>query len=327
MDNLAHTLAGAALAETGLKRRTGLGTATLLIGANLPDLDVVALLFGSGLAFRRGWTHGVLALFVLPLLLTAAMLLWSRYGRSGAAVDGTPVLPRQLLLLAFVGVFSHPLLDWLNTYGLRWLMPFDGTWFYGDALFIVDPWLWLILLIGAVLARRAKRSAAIAAIVVSMLYAGGMLASSAVGRRMVVESMRLEGFVIDDVMVGPVPVNPNRRQVVIRDGSRYMMGTLSWFPNARLDVSDRAVGINADDPAARLAATASDVQEFLGWARFPFYRIEPRGAGYTVVVDDLRYSDGLTASWAAVRVEVPGGGGRRVEGRPPGSETASAGSP
>lgn len=327
MDNLAHTLAGAALAETGLKRRTGLGTATLLIGANLPDLDVVALLFGSGLAFRRGWTHGVLALFVLPLLLTAAMLLWSRYGRSGEAADGPPVLPRQLLLLAFVGVFSHPLLDWLNTYGLRWLMPFDGTWFYGDALFIVDPWLWLILLIGAVLARRAKRSAAIAAIVVSMLYAGGMLASSAVGRRMVVESMRLEGFVIDDVMVGPVPVNPNRRQVVIRDGSRYMMGTLSWFPNARLDVSDRAVGINADDPAARLAATASDVQEFLGWARFPFYRIEPRGAGYTVVVDDLRYSDGLTASWAAVRVEVPGGGGRRVEGRPPGSETASAGSP
>ena len=24
-------------------------------------------------------------------------------------------------------------------------MPFDGRWFYGDALFIVDPWVWLIL--------------------------------------------------------------------------------------------------------------------------------------------------------------------------------------
>jgi inner membrane protein len=23
-------------------------------------------------------------------------------------------------------------------------MPFDGTWFYGDAMFIVDPWLWLL---------------------------------------------------------------------------------------------------------------------------------------------------------------------------------------
>jgi inner membrane protein len=33
----------------------------------------------------------------------------------------------------------------VNNYGIRLLMPFDGRWFYGDALFIVDPWLWLIL--------------------------------------------------------------------------------------------------------------------------------------------------------------------------------------
>ena len=24
-------------------------------------------------------------------------------------------------------------------------MPFSDRWFYGDTLFIVDPWLWLIL--------------------------------------------------------------------------------------------------------------------------------------------------------------------------------------
>jgi inner membrane protein len=42
-------------------------------------------------------------------------------------------------------VLTHPTLDWLNNYGLRWLMPFDGRWFYGDAVFIIDPWLWLVL--------------------------------------------------------------------------------------------------------------------------------------------------------------------------------------
>jgi hypothetical protein len=31
MDNVCHTLVGAALAEAGLKRRTALGTATLII--------------------------------------------------------------------------------------------------------------------------------------------------------------------------------------------------------------------------------------------------------------------------------------------------------
>ena len=36
MDNLAHTLAGAALGEAGLKKKTGLAMATLMIAANLP---------------------------------------------------------------------------------------------------------------------------------------------------------------------------------------------------------------------------------------------------------------------------------------------------
>ena len=67
MDNVCHTLVGAALAESGLGRRTSLGFATLLIGANLPDLDVLAYLDGpfAALEWRRGWSHGVVALAVL----------------------------------------------------------------------------------------------------------------------------------------------------------------------------------------------------------------------------------------------------------------------
>jgi inner membrane protein len=33
----------------------------------------------------------------------------------------------------------------MNTYGMRWWLPFDGRWSYGDALFIIDPWIWLAL--------------------------------------------------------------------------------------------------------------------------------------------------------------------------------------
>ncbi len=46
--------------------------------------------------------------------------------------------------LSYLGVATHPLLDWLNTYGIRLLMPLDPRWFYGDAVFIVDPWIWLV---------------------------------------------------------------------------------------------------------------------------------------------------------------------------------------
>jgi inner membrane protein len=64
-----------------------------------------------------------------------------------------PMRPGMLLGIAFLGVWSHPLLDWLNTYGIRLLMPFNDTWFYGDTLFIIDPWFWLLAGAGVVLAR------------------------------------------------------------------------------------------------------------------------------------------------------------------------------
>jgi membrane-bound metal-dependent hydrolase YbcI (DUF457 family) len=144
MDPIAHTLVGASLAQTGLKRLSTFGTLTLLLAANAPDIDAFTMFLGRdvSLGARRGWTHGVLAIAVLPVAL--AGLVWL-LGRIRAPRDGAQA-PHftPLLVLSGVGVLTHPLLDWLNTYGIRLLMPFDGRWFYGDALFIVDPWVWLL---------------------------------------------------------------------------------------------------------------------------------------------------------------------------------------
>ncbi len=153
MDPLTHTLAGAALARTRLGRvgrergvSAGIAAATLVIGANLPDVDVVCYFAGSdfALAHRRGWTHGPLAMAVLPAVLALLMLGVSRLRRRREGSE-SPARLRPLLLLAAIGVWSHPLLDWLNTYGVRFLAPFDWTWFYGDSVYIVDPWIWLLL--------------------------------------------------------------------------------------------------------------------------------------------------------------------------------------
>ena len=83
MDPICHTLVGAGLARSGLSRRTGFGALTLLVGANLPDVDVLSYLDGplAELQFRRGWTHGILALAVWPLLLTGAIILLDRLMR------------------------------------------------------------------------------------------------------------------------------------------------------------------------------------------------------------------------------------------------------
>lgn len=151
---MAHTLVGATLSETGLKRTTPLATATLLLGANAPDIDVLAGAWGSdhALYVRRGVTHGVIAMGVLPLVLVGLMLAFDRFVRRRRQPQLPPARAPALLGLALLSTLTHPWLDWLNSYGVRLLMPFDERWFYGDALYIIDPWLWLLCAAAAVLA-------------------------------------------------------------------------------------------------------------------------------------------------------------------------------
>src|ERR671913_587079 len=158
MDNLCHTLAGAALGKAGLATRTRYGLATLMISANLPDIDVAVFATHTlPMSFRRGWTHGVLAQLALPIALTAIMLLVDRLFRKDAP-DRVRVVP--LLVLAYVGVLLHVFFDFLNSYGVRLLMPFSDRWFYGDALYIVDPWLYALLGGSVWLASRAAKRGA-----------------------------------------------------------------------------------------------------------------------------------------------------------------------
>ena len=164
MDPIAHTFTGAALAASGLRRATPLATAALILGANAPDIDILAA-FGpdfSSVAHRRGWTHGLPAMAVFPFLVTGLLLAWNRFVRCRLTPGGAPIRAGPLLGVTAIGVASHPTLDWLNNYGMRWLMPFDGRWFYGDALFIIDPWVWLALG-GSVFLMHSRRAVPIAA--------------------------------------------------------------------------------------------------------------------------------------------------------------------
>jgi len=163
MEPLAHTLAGACLSETGLKRVTPLAASTLIIAAILPDIDGACYLENADLAFgfRRGLTHGVLAWLILPIVVTALVIAFDRLVRRRFNPEARPARPTALLWLSVVGVLSHPFLDWLNSYGIRLLMPFSERWFYGDTLFIVDPWIWLMLGGAVMIARTVNRRGAV----------------------------------------------------------------------------------------------------------------------------------------------------------------------
>ena len=152
MENLAHTLCGALLAKTRLGRLSPLAPVALLICANLPDADLVASLFGgddasrkaSYLLHHRGITHSLLGLAVQALLLGGA-IRWIERREMGEDGRRAPPRPwRAHLLPALAGLLTHPLLDLLNDYGVRPWLPFSDARYFGDLVFIVDPWLWLL---------------------------------------------------------------------------------------------------------------------------------------------------------------------------------------
>lgn len=287
MDNLCHTLVGAAIGEAGLKDRVRHGNAVLMVAANLPDIDVLA--FASGVpavAIRRGWTHGVLSWIVLPIFFAGLLLAIERL-RSNA---GPRSRFSSLLLLSYIGVVVHVLMDWLNTYGVRLLMPFSPRWFYGDAVFVVDVWLWLILGLGVWLSRRYGRPAsARLALTVSLVYVLGMVWSASVARQYVLDAwIEQHGAPPDALMVGPVPVTPFRRDIIVHAGDAYQTGDFRWLPT-RTAFGQQVTPRRDGDPAVARAREHPDIRAVLSWARFPYYEIEQVTEGVRVTLRDMRF--------------------------------------
>jgi inner membrane protein len=300
MDNLCHTLVGAALAECGLRRRTRYATAALVVGANLPDLDIPAAFTEYGLGFRRGITHGLPALILLPFLLTGALLLWSRLRGTRSNVE-----PRALLLLSAVAIVSHPLLDGMNSYGMRWLMPFNGTWVYGDSLFIIDPWLLILLGAAWVSARQIRRhrgeegardGARTARVLTgaALVYVLAMVGLTSWGRKVALRELGVPELSRRQLMVSPPFLASWRREVIVDTGSGYRFGEIAWRPLPVFRLYEGELPKQLE--ALRLAAPSVALESFLGWTRFPFVE----RAREEVRVDDARYAGAGKSSFAAV---------------------------
>lgn len=283
MDNLTHSLIGAVLGQAGLKRKTGLAMPMLIVAANIPDIDGVCMSLGTvSLAMRRGITHGPIAMLVLPMLLTAFMLWFDRWQerRGKRPEDRLPVDPAWLFALALIGCLSHPLFDWMNSYGIRLLEPFSHRWFYGDALFIVDPWLLVILAAGVWLGRRwnSVRPAwvTIGGVAAYLVF---NLAISGLAVRRLPSDLR-----VSIAVANPVPLAFWRREVLWRDGRSYGSYIVDFGGTVREAQAPRPIGMNDIRIMDRLPRSPEG-QALLFWSRLPVAEAK----GDTVVLGDQRF--------------------------------------
>jgi inner membrane protein len=188
-------------------------------------------------------------------------------------------------------VYSHVFLDYLNTYGVRLLTPLDWRWFYGDAVFIIDPVLWVVLGAGIWMSRRGAAPApSRASLAIAASYIVAMLVAATSARAIVAKSWTdSHGAPPRALMVGPQPL-AFTREIIVDAGSHYEWGTFRWPSSVTL--SAETIPKNDDRPEVAAAREAANVRGFLVWSRFPFWRIEPAGDGTRVTVGDARFMRG-----------------------------------
>ena len=371
MDNLTHSLVGLAAAKAGLERLSPGATAVCLLAANAPDADVAVLLFADRwtfLQYHRHITHSLLGVLILALLLP--LLFWLG-DRLIAKWRSRPpqVRLKGLVLASLIVSATHPFLDWTNNYGVRLLLPWSSKWFYGDLVFIVDPFIWLlfgsvvflltarrkwqlvfwglvaIVLTYLVMSTSAERGLAHASLlkivwfaaITSLVLAYRFGAAERWGRRLawsafiilavywmglgVMHSLALKeiqfaaaaigntkGESVTDMAAMPTLANPFRWLAVVEtDRAAYRFETsitddvrypASLVRLERADTMNSTFVLNAaEDRRAKI---------FLGFARFPVYRVVGADCLSETVVQlaDLRYTQ-PGSSRGTFALEVP----------------------
>ena len=295
MDNLTHSLVGWAIGQTGLKQKSRKGLAGLILGANMPDIDVF---FGKfpwdPLAIHRGFTHGLIGgVLLMPPLLAGLLWLLDRWQvRRGVNFkSGLAMHWGWLLALCYLGALTHPLLDLQTTYSVQLFSPFSDRWYHSDSLFIIDGWLWL-LLTGTIWWSRDKERRGKpewgrpvqAALGIAFAYICFNLGLSDTA----VAAVKKRDSGATAIFASPPPLAFWKRGMVWRDERRIRRA--EWRMFGGLGPSQKLVPDNMGNPIVR-AALARDrsLRKFMSWSILPVARVEAKGCEARVVIADARY--------------------------------------
>ncbi len=309
MDNLTHSLAGWALGQAGLKTKTRKGLAALILGANMPDIDVF---FGNApwdpLSIHRGFTHGLVGgVLIMPPILALLLWLFDRWQvkRGVKFKSGLPMHAGWLLLLSYLGTLTHPFLDLLTTYSVQLFSPLSSSWYHSDALFIIDPWVWLLLALAIGVSKRQEqqqkewRYLPRAAILLLLAYIGLNLMIS---QRAYAD---VEGWAgkgrAEAIFASPQPVAFWRRDLVWREDHCYRRS--SYDPFGGFGPISRCRPSNMDDPLVKEAIRRDPrLQKFLKWSILPQAEVTSDRCSIRVSIGDARYGEGRRSLLARVSV-------------------------
>ena len=314
------------MGRAGLNRKTALATLTLTLAAEAPDIDVLGRVRGPAFSFahHRGFTHSFLGVPLDALVVVGFVyLVWHLRGRR---TDDPNLPPRWgiLFLLACLAGLSHILLDFTNNYGVRPFWPFSEKWYSWDIVFIVEPVMLGMLVLGLVapllgslidkeigVRQRGPRgwlAATLALIGVVVLWG----VRDYEHRRAVnaLEARMYNGA--DPVRVSAYPTwaNPFQWYGVAETANFFALASVDSLAPEVDPEGLLQIRYKPEETAVTLAAKNSYLgRVFLDWAQYPIAEteiLEGSEQGYIVRLQDLRY--------VGVPRAVDGKRGRRVLG-------------
>jgi inner membrane protein len=316
MEPVTHFLFGAAMGRAGLNRKTALATVTLTLGAEAADLDVFSRFGGSAFALNhhRGFTHSFLGVpLVAGVVVGFVYLLWRLRGRR---TRNPNLPPRWGLLFAYACLagLSHILLDFTTSYGIRPFWPFSEHWISWDIVFIVEPVLLVVLILGLILpalsslineeigartkgphAKPQGRLAATLALVAVFAYWG---LCDYEHRRAVaaLQSRSYQGVDAIRVSAYSYMTNPFRWHGVVETSAFFATMDVDTLA-PEVDPEDRMrIHYKPEETAVTLAAKKTYLgRVYFSWAQYPVTEqlqddpADTTGAAYVVRFRDLRY--------------------------------------
>lgn len=186
MDNITHSIIGFGVGEVvhrslpaeadslSQRVRHRLLLVSCALASNFPDLDLfLTKLLPDPLGYllnHRGHTHT--ALWALPQALVLAALLWLCWPAARSLLRSSRPARLGLALSIGFGFALHLLMDFTNSYGVHPWYPFDGRWFYGDMVFIIEPLFWVAIGVpmALIMRWRSLRAAGLLALFAALVF-------------------------------------------------------------------------------------------------------------------------------------------------------------
>jgi inner membrane protein len=299
------------MGRAGLNRKTALATLTLTLAAEAPDLDVIGRFWGRAIGFEhhRGFTHSFAGILLDAIVVVGFVYgVWRLRGRK---TKNSNLPPRWgiLFLYACLGGLSHILLDFTNNYGVRPFWPFSERWYSWDIVFIIEPVMLVLLILGLALpwlgtlidkeigARKRGPRGRIAA-TLALIGIVLMWGVRDYEHRRAVNALQARDYEgVDPLRVSAYPTmtDPFHWYGVVETPAFFALARVNSLtpevdPEGRMQLRYKP----EETPVTLAAKNSYAGRAFLDWAQYPITEtdvLEGSEQGYIVHFQDLRYME------------------------------------